>query len=344
MFAMSDDRRIGAGRLAWVSQARYTGKSMTTNDEWDARAAEAVVTVIVPAYAVGAMIRDAMRSLQAQDFPSWVAVVIDDGDPAAAQYVVPFLTDTRFRFLRTDNGGLSLARNRGMHEAVTPFVALLDGDDMLEPDFLSSLLAVFEKSPAIGFVTCDATYFGEDRQGELFSSYCPQDLPPSLDAVLRRRFNVFSQTVMRREAVFGIGGFDVKLKASEDLDAWIRLLENGWELGYVPRPLVRYRRHKGQTTRNVLAMLQTTLVVMQNARERLQGRPEEATATEMCAHIEKEMEVASAFELLHRGSVSAAIGEFDRIGVDMVSPRWRAVLRLLKIAPFLAGPLLKLRR
>lgn len=305
---------------------------------------DATVTMIVPAYGVGAMIGDALRSLQSQDYASWVAIVVDDGDRAVAPHVEPFLADPRFRFLQTDNGGLSLARNRGMKETTTPFVGLLDGDDMLAPDFLSLMMAAFETAPDIGFVTCDASYFGEDRQGELFSSYCPQQLPASLERVLRRQFNVFSQTVMRREAIFAIDGFDVSLKASEDLDAWVRLLELGWKLGYVPKPLVRYRRHKGQTTRNVLGMLETTLLVMQRARERLKGRPEEIAAAEMCDRLEKEIATASAFDLLHHGEVAAALAEFDRLGTDDLSPRWRHALRLMRVAPFLASPLLKLRR
>lgn len=300
--------------------------------------------MVVPAYGVGTMIRDALDSLLAQDNQAWVAVVVDDGDADAAQHVAPYLADPRFRFLQTDNGGPSTARNRGMREAVTPYIGLLDGDDILEPDFISSMLAAIEESPKTGFVTCDSRFFGADRNGELFSSYCPQRPPTTLERVLRREFNIVSQTVMRREAIEGIGYFDTSLISSEDFDAWIRLLEAGWELAYVPRALAHYRRHAAQASRNSTGMLRTALLVTQRARERLKGRPEEQAAAEMCEHIERDIAIAEAFELLDSGKVREAVAAFDRIGTGTLSPRWRLILRLAKLAPFLATPLLKLRR
>lgn len=306
--------------------------------------ADAIITMVVPAYRVGAMIGDALDSLLAQDFQAWVAIVVDDGDAGAAQHVAPYLADPRIRFLQTDNGGPSTARNRGMRQATTPYIGLLDGDDILEPDFLSSMLAAIEASPKIGFVTCDSRFFGADRTGELFSSYCPQQLPASLERVLRRQFNVVSQTVMRREAIEGIGYFDTSLLSSEDLDAWIRLLEAGWELAYVPRPLARYRRHAGQASRDATGMLRTALTVTRRAGERLRGRPEEAAAAESCRRIERDIAVAEALNLLKHGEVRTALAQFDRVGTDTLTPRWRLALQVMRIAPFLAVPLMKLRQ
>ena len=300
--------------------------------------------MVVPAYGVGAMVGEALDSLLAQDFTAWEVIVVDDGDAGAAEHVTPYLSDPQFSFLQTDNGGPSTARNRGMAKVTTPYIGLIDGDDYLEPDFLSSMIAALEASPRIGFVTCDATFFGADRNGELFSSYCPQQLPASLERVIRRQFNVFSQTVMRREAIMGIGGFDTSLISSEDFDAWVRLLEAGWELAYVPRPLVHYRRHSKQASRNATGMLKTALVATGRAQERLQGRPEAQAAAEMCVTIARDIEVAEAFSLLDAGKIAPALAVFDRVGTDMLTPRWRLALRLMKIAPVLAPPLLKLRQ
>lgn len=304
----------------------------------------AAVTVVIPAYGVGAMIRDAIDSVYAQDRADWEIVLIDDGDRRARAHVAPYLADPRIRFLETDNGGPSTARNRGMKEVVTPYIALLDGDDMYEPDFLSSMIAALEASPKIGFVTSDATFFGADRVGELFSSRCPQSLPASLERVLRREFNVFAMAVIRREAIMGVGGFDTSLISSEDLDLWIRLIEAGWELAYVPRPLVRYRRRAEQASRNSGGMLRTALTVTERARARLAGRPEAKAADEMCARIERQILVDDGFRHLGEGELSLALSEFDRAGHDQLSPRWRRAVRLLRVAPFLAPLLMRLRR
>lgn len=304
----------------------------------------AAVTVVIPAYRVGAMLRDAIDSVLAQDRTDWEIVVIDDGDRDAAAHVAPYLADPRIRFLETDNGGPSTARNRAMATATTPYVALLDGDDVYEPDFLSSMIAAIEASPKIGFVTCDAIFFGADRIGERFSAYCPQELPATLERVLRRQFNVCVPTVIRREAIMGIGGFDTGIISSEDFDGWIRLLEAGWELAYVPRPLARYRRRANQASRNSGGMLRTALTVTRRAGERLAGRPEAKAAEEMCDHIERQIVIDDAFAQLEQGRVKAALEGFDRAGLDRLTPRWRRVLRIIRVAPFLTPLLLRLRR
>lgn len=306
-------------------------------------AGAAAMTIVIPAYGVTDMLADALDSVLAQDRSDWRAIVVDDGDRRVAPYAGPYLADPRITFLQTDNGGLPTARNRAIAAASTPYVALLDGDDMLEPDFVSAMIAAIEASPTIGFATGDATFFGADRVGERFSSYCAQALPATLDRVIRREFNVFGLTAMRREAIEGIGGFDTSLKSSEDLDAWIRLLAAGWELAYVPRPLARYRRRAGQMSGNVPVMLRTAHAVMDKARRDLAGRPEAAAAEEMCVAIERDMAVEDAFRRIAAGDRSAGVADLIRLGVGDRSPRWRRALRLMRVAPFLAPLLLKIR-
>lgn len=304
---------------------------------------EAAITIVIPAYGVTTMLADAIDSVIAQDRGDWQAIIVDDGDDRVAPYVEPYLADPRIRFLRTDNGGLPTARNRAIAASTTPYVALLDGDDILEPDFVSSMIAAIEADPRNGFATGDATFFGADRVGELFSSYCPQEPPITLERLIRREFNVFGLTTMRREAIEGIGGFDTSLRSSEDLDAWIRLMAAGWRLAHVPRPLARYRRREGQMSGNTPVMLETAHAVMSKARAHLAGRPEAAAAEEMIRRIEHDQAIEAAFARVRAGDVRAGVAELVRLGVGRRSPRWARALLLMRIAPFLARWLLKMR-
>lgn len=303
----------------------------------------AAITIVIPAYGVTTMLADAIDSVLAQDRSDWRVIVVDDGDTRVAAHVAPYLADPRITFLQTDNGGLPTARNRAIAASSTPYVALLDGDDMLEPDFVSSMIAALEASPKAGFATGDATFFGADRVGERFSSYCAQALPATLERIIRREFNIFGLTAMRREAIEGIGGFDASLKSSEDLDAWIRLLAAGWELAYVPRPLARYRRREGQMSGNVSVMLRTAHAVMEKTRRDLAGRPEAVAAEAMCAAIERDLAVEEAFRRIAAGDNRHGVAELVRLGVGKRSPRWRWALRLMRTAPFLAPLLLRIR-
>jgi glycosyltransferase involved in cell wall biosynthesis len=304
----------------------------------------AIITMVVPGYKVGAMLVDALNSILAQNFQVWEVIVIDDGDREVAAYVAPYLTDRRFRLIQTENRGIAAARNHAIRDATTPFVGLLDGDDIIETDFMSAMVDAVQASPRVGFAGCDATYFGTDRVGELFSSYVPQRGPASLANVIRREFNVYVGVVIRTEAIKSVGYFDPSLRLAEDFDCWIRLLEAGWEMAYVPRSLARYRRHKGQASRNRIGMLRCELEVTRQAERRLFGRPEATTAAEMCARLERELEIAEAFRKIEERDVRAGLADFDRLGSDVLTLRWRYVIRVLRIAPFLAPLLLRLRR
>ncbi len=154
---------------------------------------------------------------------------------------------------------------------------------------------------------------------------------------------MFGLTVMKREAIEGIGGFDTSLKSSEDLDAWIRLMAAGWQLAHVPRPLARYRRREGQMSGNTPVMLQTAHAVMSKARDHLAGRPEAEAAAEMIRRIEHDQAIEAAFARVRAGEVRTGVAELVRLGVGARSPRWRKALLLMRIAPFLAPWLLKLR-
>ncbi len=303
----------------------------------------AAITIVIPAYGVTDMLRDALDSVLGQDRDDWNAIVVDDGDARVASHVARYLSDPRIRLLRTDNGGLPTARNRAIAASTTPYVALLDGDDILEPDFVSAMIAAIERSPAIGFATGDATFFGADRVGERFSAWCPQVLPATLERVIRREFNIFGLTAMRRESIESIGGFDTSLRSSEDLDAWIRLLAAGWDLAYVPRPLARYRRREGQMSGNTPVMLRTAHAVMSKARDHLAGRPEAAAAAEMIARIEHDMAIEDALTRVKAGQVRAGVADLVRLGMGARSPRWGLALRIMRIAPFLAPLLLRIR-
>jgi glycosyltransferase involved in cell wall biosynthesis len=161
------------------------------------------ISVIVPAYGVANLVGEALVSLQQQTFTDWEAIVIDDGAPDELIVAVgEFSADPRIRLLHTPHGGVSVARNHGIAAARAPLIALLDGDDTYEPDYLATMKAAIEAAPGIGFVSCDATFFGNSPlAGRAFSDQIAQVPPVTLDRVLRRAFNVFTAGIMLR------GGF-----------------------------------------------------------------------------------------------------------------------------------------
>lgn len=301
------------------------------------------LSVIVPAYGVAHLVGEALRSLQAQSRGDWEAIVVDDGawdDVAGA--LEPFAGDPRIRFLKTDNGGLSTARNRAMAVARADWIALLDGDDVYEPHYVQTMLAAVERGPAIDFLTSDATYFGADRAGQLFSHYHLQSGPLTLGSVLRRDFNVFVGCTIRREAIRAIGGFDPGLRTAEDLDLWVRLLAAGYAGAHVPEPLVRYRRRAGSLSSDSRSMAAGTRAAYRKFVDLLDARPEQEDARRILARLDVEQAWQDGESLILDGHADRGLTLLG--GAERRSLRWQVAMPMMRLFPILARPMLRARQ
>lgn len=99
-----------------------------------------LITVVMPAFNAAATIEESIASLQAQTYPHWQLVVVDDGSSDTTCALVERIAaaDPRVRLLRQPmNGGPAAARNRGVREARGRYVAFLDADDLWRPEKLS---------------------------------------------------------------------------------------------------------------------------------------------------------------------------------------------------------------
>jgi glycosyltransferase involved in cell wall biosynthesis len=304
------------------------------------------VSVIVPAWGVADLVGEALASLQAQRFRDWEAIVVDDDDSAVAPAVAPYAqADPRIRFLHSPHGGVSAARNLALAVARAPLIALLDGDDLHMPGYLEKMVAAIAADPAQGMVTCDAIFTGQTtRAGQRFSDYAPQGEPRTLDAVIARRSNIFIASLIRREVLEAVGGFDTDLQAVEDLDLWIRIAERGWRIGLVAEPLVLYRRRAGSLSTSTLKLRRAAAAMYGKAAVRLSGRPEAATAAAMAATMREEAGWVEGEDLVIAGRVRDGIALLRRSHAERRSLRWRLMMPLFSAVPPIARPLLAWRR
>lgn len=88
-------------------------------------------SVVIPVYNGEPHLEKAVRNLQAQSFPDWEAVIVDDGStdvtPALADRLAA--EDARLHVIHQPNGGVSVARNRGLAAAKGDWIVWLDADD-----------------------------------------------------------------------------------------------------------------------------------------------------------------------------------------------------------------------
>jgi len=99
------------------------------------------VSVIVPVYNVEPYLRRCLDSILAQTFSDFEAVLVDDGstDHSGAICDEYAVRDARFKTIHIPNGGVSSARNMGLKQAKGMWVAFVDADDCVFPDYLQHL-------------------------------------------------------------------------------------------------------------------------------------------------------------------------------------------------------------
>jgi glycosyltransferase involved in cell wall biosynthesis len=188
------------------------------------------------------ILRRALESLRAQELAGWEAVVVDDGSEEDVEGVIRSYGDERLRYVRQAPAGAATARNTGEANARAPFVTFLDSDDEAYPQWLSAVMATFERCSS-DVVCSGAEFVFPPEDGREPKIKLPRDLGP----LFGHRIGLFTQSgtyALRREVFDAIGGFADGLPSAEHTELSFRLLpaaeRNGWRIDIIERPLIRY--------------------------------------------------------------------------------------------------------
>lgn len=302
------------------------------------------VAVIVPAYGVAHLLGEALASVQAQSFDDWECIVVDDGAPDdVAGAAAPFLSDPRIRLLQTDNAGVGVARNRAIASCTAPLLTLLDGDDLLRPDYLATMVPVLEADPGITLVTCNARIFGA-VSGERFCFDRPQPAG-TLSNALDRSFGIYIGSTFRRSDWERIGGFDPAFSHCEDFDIWVRLLMLGGRAHYVDQVLGEYRVRAASSSADAGRMLLGNLRVYEKAQRSLPpDAPEQAMVARLIEMTREALAFEHAIDRVVAGDTAGGLADLGRLRSRVAGPVWTASFALWRIAPALARPMLRWRR
>lgn len=302
------------------------------------------VSVIVPGFGVAAFLGDALTSLQRQTLPAWEAVVVDDGDPAVARVVAPFLADPRIRLVQTANHGVSAARNAAIGATTAPLIALLDGDDLFRPDYLATMVPLLEQDRAIRLVTCNARMFGAVA-AERHCVEGPHQTRGTWIDVLDRSFNVYIGSTFRRADCVAVGGFDETMTHAEDLDLWVRLMALGGQAHYIDAVLCEYRVRAGSASAQALRLLRGSLKVQAKARATLPpGAPDIARIEQLMNETRDALAFEEAIDRIVAGQARSGLADLRRIGGQIDGPLWQIAMALWHWLPGLAAPMLRWRR
>lgn len=103
-----------------------------------------MISIIVPIYNAGAYLRECLESIARQSYHDLEVLCVDDGSTDDSGSICMEFTeeDSRFRYVRQTNAGVSAARNKGMEMAKGEWITFVDADDIVHADYLRILLDI----------------------------------------------------------------------------------------------------------------------------------------------------------------------------------------------------------
>lgn len=229
---------------------------------------DTLVSIAIPVYNTVRFLPAALDSVLAQDHPHWECLLWDDGSTDGSGEIAADYTrrDPRFRLLGDGrNHGNPAALAQALRHARGTFVGVLDGDDELEPDALSSMLAFMAQRPQLGMAY--SQYVEIDEAGSVLGMGKRFEVPYSAQRMLLD-FITYHFRLIRADAYRTIGGYDASLDESADYDLCLRLGETS-AIEHLPKPLYRYRiRRDSVSAAQRLRQVRTTFDAAQRALQR----------------------------------------------------------------------------
>lgn len=188
------------------------------------------MTALIPSYNRAHLISRAVSSVLNQTLPPYEIIVVDDGSTDNTREILASFGDS-IRYIHQENAGSAVARHHGITAAQTDWIALLDSDDVWNPDHLERM------SDAIIATDGRANYYFADTQrpqeldkqmqwhltgfsiGEPYvlfeegAEWVLKDLQPMM----------LQSTVIKRSAYMASGGFYAPLRYRDDTHLFIKL-------------------------------------------------------------------------------------------------------------------------
>ena len=201
---------------------------------------DTLVSIATPVYNTARFLPAALDSLLAQDHRHWEGLLWDDGSSdgsgeIAAEYA---RRDPRFRLLGNGrNNGVGVALSSALAQASGQYLCVLDSDDLLEADALSSMLAFMRAQPQLGMAY--SQYVEIDEDGKLLRPGQRCRMPYSPQNLLAQ-FMTYQFRLLRADAYRAVGGYDPAMAVSPDYDLCLRMSERH-PVAHLAKPLYRYR-------------------------------------------------------------------------------------------------------
>lgn len=226
------------------------------------------ISVNICCYNSGKFIKETLESVLRQSFEDFEIVIIDDGSQDNTKNIIESFGDSRIRYFYQENQGLSFSRNKAVSLSRGEYIALLDHDDIWESEKLYLQAGILDNNTEVGVVFSDG-YVIKNENKRLFRFF--KNSKPYRGRVENHLFKanwIVCSTLVVRKNLLESEKFSSAYKIIEEYDLLLRL-SLITKFDYVNRPLVRYRIHSFNSSRNAEVLLKEEINCLENILLRL---------------------------------------------------------------------------
>jgi glycosyltransferase involved in cell wall biosynthesis len=227
-----------------------------------------VISIVMPVYNTAKYVEAAIESVLAQTFVDFELLIIDDAGPDNSIELCRAYSDPRIRIISQANRGLAGARNTGIRHARGQYIALLDSDDLWEPEKLERHIEHLWQSPDVGISYAASRMIDDDGNFLRIVQRPKLKDVTARDVFLRNPVGNGSAPVIRRQVFEDIAFinedrneldyFDESFRQSEDIECWCRMaLMTKWQFEGIAGAYTRYRINEGGLSANVVKQFET---------------------------------------------------------------------------------------
>ncbi|PDT32146.1 glycosyl transferase family 2 [Rhizobium sp. L9] len=270
-----------------------------------------IVSIITPAHGAETTLSSTLESLIAQSHTDWECIIIDDGSTDQTAEIADHFADrdTRFRVLRQEQSGVSVARNAGLAQAKGDWVVFLDSDDTLASSHLEIMLGHTRTLPQADILHCGWRRL--KHGAPWWQSHPAVKMDNPFAATARYCPFAIHAALVRRSRLTEIGGFDPEMKMCEDWDLWQRLARAGAEFAPVESLMADVSVTAGSLSSNRVKHLDFGLKVIRRGHH---SDPRVTDPVPVLAQGVTQAALATACWYLAIWLVGASIGQGDNPG------------------------------
>ncbi len=212
----------------------------------------AKVSIMLPDYNGGELVRESIESVLAQTYTDYVFYLIDNGSTKDnTREILHSYKDPRIVHVDVDvNDGTSSAYNAVLNKITTLWVAIIHADDLWYPTKLEKQMAFLEQHPdycILGtwydYIDIHSKVIGTSKEPLTTWEKVEERYKANKMVVFCHPSIIFNRDVAR-----AVGGFHQEFWPNDDADMWQRMLETGGKACIYPEVLTMYRIHNSATT------------------------------------------------------------------------------------------------